>query len=132
MSFSELNSVELLHEALILDAAAELEEQHWDNQIEWSWNPRQTGTIDEPDLEGRVGGVIMISAEATASEYAKGLLMKRMVHTLRKLNGFAGHRIYCVRTEQMRKAACAKVEKLALSVEVRLVHHEPPLEITLH
>ena len=112
---------QLPHQALILEAATELEREFPDVQIQWYWNPQQTGTKHEPDLQGKVKGKVKFSVEATASELPVGGIGTRMTHTLRKLEGFPGKRLYYVRTAPMCKAAKTKVEKAGYDVEVRLI-----------
>jgi len=66
----DLNQIQ--HECLILQGIAWLLKNGFDSGIEWEWNPRQTGTADEPDLRGSRNGTILISAEASASELPGG------------------------------------------------------------
>lgn len=66
ISYENINQFQ--HEALILRAVKWLNENNDDN-LEWFWNPHQTGGADEPDLEGRNSkGEIIVSAEITTSE----------------------------------------------------------------
>src|SRR6476660_1456358 len=60
-TYEEINQIQ--HEHSILKAAQWLvENQHCPHSTAWSWNPRQTGTADEPDLEGRHKGAVVVSA----------------------------------------------------------------------
>ncbi len=114
---------QLQHEALLLEAAAEIEHGLQDADIEWTWNPRQKGGRDEPDLQGRADGNIVISAEATASPIPKGYIDSRIRDTLKKLSAFPGKRFYCVRTPQMQQRAETKIVKAGYDIEVLLLSH---------
>ncbi len=94
---------QLQHEALILEAAADIAKDWGDLCIEWSWNPRQTGSVEEPDLQGEVNGDIVISAEVTTSRRPIGMVDQRMARILKKLSILPCQRIYCVRTPEMRR-----------------------------
>lgn len=118
-AYEDLN--QLQHEALILEAAVMLEHELGATNIEWSWNPRQTGLLDEPDLRGAVNGETALSVEATASESPDGAIDTRMRHTLQKLSVMPGRKVYCVRTEAMRRRAQTKVCKAGYDIKVRLV-----------
>lgn len=112
---------QLQHEALILEAAADIAKDCGDLCIEWSWNPRQTGSIEEPDLQGEVNGDIVISAEVTTSRRPIGMVDERMAETLDKLSHLPGKQVYYVRTPEMERRALTKVEKDAYDIEVRML-----------
>ncbi len=112
---------QLQHEALILEAAADIAKDWGDLRIEWSWNPRQTGSIEEPDLQGEVNGDIVISAEVTTSRRPIGMVDQRMAKTLAKLSILPCKRIYCVRTAEMRRRAETKTRKAGYDIEVRML-----------
>ncbi len=102
--YENLNQIQ--HEYLILVAAKHLLNLGFAKEtIEWSWNPRQTGGAFEPDLEGKLNGETVISAEITTSRRPIGTIAERMKSTLLKLNGFSGARYYFVRTSAMEKRA---------------------------
>lgn len=109
---------QLLHEALLLEAAVRLEREYRGQQLDWAWNPRQSGTAAEPDLQGTVNGRVEISLEATA---AHAPLDSRIKHTLAKLAGLPGRRIYCVRTPEICQRALTKVRKAGYDIEAWLM-----------
>ena len=51
---------QLQHEALIIEVAADIAKEFGDIHIKWSWNPRQRGKSDEPDLRGEVDGQTVV------------------------------------------------------------------------
>ena len=115
--YEDLNQI--LHEAMILRAALDLQSKDLAKKpVDWYWNPRQTGGLEEPDLRGIVGGSIHISAEITAS---KSLIDKRIGTTLEKLSKMPGKKIYFVRTEPMEKRAKTKVSKAGYTIEIRQI-----------
>ncbi len=72
--YEDLNRI--MHEGLILSAARWLEANVFsDPKTVWYWNPRQTGDSTESDLRCLHNGQILLSAEATASEEPKGILI---------------------------------------------------------
>jgi len=89
--------------------------------VKWYWNPRQTGSAKEPDLQGKVAGRIAVSAEITASERPIGSIDQRMSTTLQKLSKMEGRLIYFVSTETMEKWARTKVSEAGYQIEVRRV-----------
>lgn len=118
--YEDLNQIQ--HEAMILRAAQSLQRNDLTGQkVEWYWNPRQTGTAEEPDLQGIVAGRIVVSAEITASERPIGTIDRRMSTTLEKLSKMPGKRIYFVWTEAMEKRARTKVRDAGYQIEVRRV-----------
>ena len=67
------------HEFLVLLAARWLQTSgHVPCGMEWFWNPRQTGGLDEPDLLGKKDGKRIVSGEATSSDKPRGAILKRM------------------------------------------------------
>jgi hypothetical protein len=113
------NLNQIQHEYLILVAAAHLTSVGAaQSGIEWSWNPRQTGGSDEPDLRGTLRGVVTLSCEITTSRRPVGTIDKRMRTTLKKLSGFPGRRFYFVRTPPMESRARAIVSSLNYEIEV--------------
>jgi hypothetical protein len=116
--YEDLNQIQ--HEGMILKAARLLESSELTGQeVEWYWNPRQTGTADEPDLRGLVAGRIVVSAEITASESPKGTIDQRMGTTLEKLSKLLGKTFYFVCTDSMEKRARTKVKQAGYQIEVR-------------
>jgi len=116
--YEDLNQIQ--HEGMILRAARLLESSELTGQeVEWYWNPRQTGTADEPDLRGLVAGRIVVSAEITASESPKGTIDQRMGTTLEKLSKLPGKTFYFVCTDSMEKRARTKVKQAGYQIEVR-------------
>lgn len=120
-AYEDLN--QLQHEALILEAAMDIERQFRGVDVEWSWNPRQTGSSDEPDLQGTIGGKAALCAEVTASSAPVGVIDGRMRDTLKKLSAFPGKRFYCVRTLAMQQRAETKIAKAGHDIEVLLLSH---------
>lgn len=115
--YENLNQIQ--HEYLILQGLLWLSENGFDqSNIRWYWNPRQTGDGEAPDLQAKVDGKIVLSAEATTSENPQGVIDSRMRDTLIKLNQMEGHKYYFIRTEAMRNRALTKVTRSGLSVEV--------------
>jgi len=118
--YEDLNQIQ--HEAIILRAAQSLKNKDLQGEkVELYWNPRQTGTAEEPDLQAVVAGRIAVSAEITASDRPIGTIAKRMNATLQKLSRMPGKRIYFVSTEAMEKQARTKVRNAGYQIEVRRV-----------
>lgn len=116
-TYEDVNQIQ--HEHSILQAAQWLvENRQCPLSTSWSWNPRQTGTAVEPDLQGRHRGVVVISAEVTTSERPVGVIDTRMRKVLGKLSGAAGKKYYFVCSETMRKRARTKVAKAGWSITV--------------
>lgn len=116
----EINQVQ--HEQLILGVAEGLIGQEIvPTSTVWEWNPRQTGTADEPDLRGTADGKIVASAEVTTSPEPKGLIDTRMRNTLNKLCRMPGYRVYGVRTEAMAMRARTKIRKGEYDIAVHQV-----------
>lgn len=114
--YEELNQVQ--HEYLILEAANWLVANgRIQRDAEWSWNPRQTGGSDEPDLRAEVNGVTKISCEITTSRRPIGTIAERMKKTIAKLSEFEGSKFYFVRTEQMLKRAEKYISDNAWPIE---------------
>jgi hypothetical protein len=84
----------------------------------WSWNPRQTGGSDEPDVQGTFAGSVVVSGEVTSSPVAKGALDARMKKTLSKLSQMPGQKIYFVLSPQMAARARTKIQKQGHDIEV--------------
>ncbi len=118
--YENLNQIQ--HEAVILRAVQSLQNEDFSGEkVEWYWNPRQTGSAKEPDLQGEVGGRIVVSAEITTSERPIGTIDQRMSTTLQKLSKMEGNLIYFVSTEAMGKRARTKVSDAGYPIEVRRV-----------
>jgi len=119
-TYENINQIQ--HEAMILRAARWLQESDFPGQdVEWYWNPRQTGTTEEPDLRGILDGRTVVSAEITTSADPKGGLDSRMRDTLEKLSKMPGKRVFFVRTESMFIRARTKLSKSGYQVEVRRI-----------
>jgi hypothetical protein len=115
--YEDLNQIQ--HEYLILRAAEWLIAQGvCPATTQWTWNPRQSGDANEPDLEGKVNGQIVLSAEITASADPQGAIGARMQTTLKKLSTFQGKLFYFVRTESMRRRAETNVTKAGRQIGV--------------
>jgi hypothetical protein len=113
------NMNQILHEALLLRAIDYLLQIYTQN-IEWFWNPRQTGDSNEPDLRGMANKTILISAEATTSDEPQAKVDRRMQDTLTKLSTMQGDLFYFVETESMRRRAQTKVAKAGYNIKVVL------------
>src|SRR5215472_13870013 len=95
--YEDLNQIQ--HECLLLRGLAWLLANGFSSKIEkWEWNPRQTGSGTEPDLRGSVSGKILVSAEASSSEFPAGKVDSRMRDTLEKLSHMEGEKFYFVST----------------------------------
>jgi hypothetical protein len=115
--YENLNQIQ--HEYLILQGLLWLSENGFNQpEINWYWNPRQTGDAEEPDLRATVNDKIVLSAEATTSESPQGVIDSRMRDTLIKLNQMEGSKYYFIRTTAMENRARTKVAKSQLNVEV--------------
>ncbi|RFP26159.1 hypothetical protein D0T25_01215 [Duganella sp. BJB488] len=115
--YEDLNQIQ--HEFLALQAAEHLLKLN--ASVELSWNPRQTGTADEPDIRGMSMEAIIFSAEVTASPRPSGAIDVRMRDTLQKLSTFPGEKFYFVRTAEMSKRASSKIAKAGWSINVVLM-----------
>lgn len=119
-AYEDINQIQ--HEHLIVAAAEWLITiGHASRDTEWFWNPRQTGSVSEPDLEGRHGTAIAVSAEITTSANPAGTIATRMQWTLTKLSRMPGLKFYFVSTEAMRMRAKSKVVKIGAEIEVVLL-----------
>lgn len=115
-AYEDLNQIQ--HEFLILQAANWLlENERVSEQATWSWNPRQTGGSDEPDLRAELDGNIKVSCEITTSRRPVGTIAERMRSTLAKLSEFEGDKFYFVRTDQMLKRAEKYIKDGHLAIE---------------
>jgi hypothetical protein len=115
--YENLNQIQ--HEYLVLQGLRWLRNNGYgDMQLNWSWNPRQTGDATEPDLRARLHARTVVSAEATTSEKPEGVIDSRMRNTLRKLSKMPGRRFYFVRTEAMAQRAATKIAKNSWRIRV--------------
>ncbi len=80
--YEDLNQIQ--HEYLLLRGLGWLLENGFDSKVEWEWNPRQTGSGNEPDLRGSVNRRILASAQASTSENPVGMIDSRMRECARK------------------------------------------------
>ena len=118
--YEHLNQIQ--HEYLIIRAAMWLQTNDPTlTRVSWFWNPRQTGDKKEPDLAADQQSVRLISAEVTASRNPVGVIDKRMMETLSKLNQMPGNKFYFVRTESMNQRAQTKVSKNKWNIKVVLL-----------
>lgn len=118
--YEDLNQIQ--HEAMILRAAQSISSTDFIGySLDWYWNPRQTGSAEEPDLRGDINGKVIVSAEITTSVKPEGIIDKRMKSTLKNLNNMPGKKLYFVRTDSMEKRAKTKAEKAGYHIEVRKV-----------
>lgn len=107
--YENLNQIQ--HEYLLLRGLGWLLENGFDSKVEWEWNPRQTGSGNEPDLRGSVNGSIVVSAEASTSENPVGIIDGRMRDTLAKLSQMEGRKFYFVGAAGMAQRAKTKTRK---------------------
>jgi hypothetical protein len=125
--YEPLNQIQ--HDVMILQAAEWIESNYYrEKNIEWWWNPRQTGSKlvgsqeeKEPDLRGKVARRTVVSAEITTS--AKPIY-KTMAETLEKLSVMRvpGKKIYFVHTEEMELRAKNRVSRQRYKhIEVRRI-----------
>ena len=120
VAYEDINQIQ--HEEMILRAARLLQNTEFlGQQIDWYWNPRQTGDDSEPDLRAIGGGEIVLSAEITASERPVGTIDTRIRDTLAKLDNMPGRKFYFVRTASMEQRAKTKVEKGRYAIEVKKI-----------
>jgi hypothetical protein len=112
----DLNQIQ--HECLILQGLRWLLENGFGPETVWEWNPRQTGTGNEPDLRGTLNGRIVVSAEATSSTEPKGILDGRMRDTLGKLSTMQGEKFYFVCADKMEQRARTKIAKAGWPIRV--------------
>lgn len=118
--YEDLNQIQ--HEYLIIRAAEWLEKnESIPHAAMWHWNPRQTGTADQPDLACDLNDSRIISAEITTSKKPQGVIDSRMKSTLEKLYKMGGKKFYFVQTESMFKRATTKVTNKNLDITVILL-----------
>jgi hypothetical protein len=119
-TYEDINQIQ--HEYFILLAAQWLlDEGGCPAATMWSWNPRQTGTLGEPDLQGRHNEIIVVSAEITTSAKPVGVIDARMAKILKKLSLTEGAKYYFVCTERMRRRASTKLAKAGWLIQVVLL-----------
>jgi hypothetical protein len=123
-TYEDINQIQHEH-SILLAAQWLIENGKCSPTTEWSWNPRQTGTATEPDLQGHDKGSIVVSAEITTSERPVGVIDTRMGKTLGKLSGMVGERYYFVCGERMRNRAQTKVAKAGWPITVVLLLETP-------
>jgi hypothetical protein len=115
-TYEDLNQIQ--HEYMILCSAQWLIEQNrCPADTIWSWNPRQTGGADEPDLRGEQNGAVLLSAEITTSTEPKGMIDNRMRRTLEKLSKMAGQQFYFTASPAMFQRAQTKIRKGGWQIE---------------
>jgi hypothetical protein len=114
--YEDLNQIQ--HEYLLLRGLGWLLANGFDKVEKWEWNPRQTGSRNEPDLRGSANGEILISVEASTSEYPRGKVDSRMTETLEKLSKMEGQKFYFVSTVEMERRAETKTRKANWSIGV--------------
>jgi hypothetical protein len=125
--YEPLNQIQ--HDVMILQAAEWIKSNYYrEKNIEWWWNPSQTGSKPggsqeekEPDLRGKVARRTVVSAEITTS--AKPIY-KTMAETLEKLSGMRvqGKKIYFVHTEEVERSAKNRVSRQRYKhIEVRRI-----------
>lgn len=120
VAYEDVNQIQ--HEELVFRAARSLRDADFVNEtLEWYWNPRQTGDVNEPDLQARNGGGVVLSAEVTTSERPDGVIDTRMRDTLAKLSTMQGRKFYFVRTDAMLRRAKTKVSGAGHPIEVRKI-----------
>ncbi len=110
---------QLQHEALILKTAKFLQLEYYPGlKIKWLWNPRQTGSREEPDLRGLIKGKVLISGEVTTSLKPEGAIDSRMAKTLQTLSQMPGEKYYVVVSEGMERRANSKVNSSSYQIKV--------------
>ena len=115
--YENLNQIQ--HEYLILQGLSWLCARGYSGKnLEWYWNPRQTGDSKEPDLLAKQNDQVVLSAEATTSEKPQGVIDTRMRNTLAKLSDMEGKKFYFVRTVAMAQRARTKVTKNSWNIKV--------------
>lgn len=115
--YEELNQIQ--HESLAVRAVEWLKGSGYGAaELEWFWNPRQTGDDKEPDVRAVLNKKVIVSAEASASDSPKGTIDSHMAKTLEKLSKMDGEKFYFVRTNQMAKRAETKVKKGSWAIKV--------------
>lgn len=115
-TYEDLNQIQ--HEFMVVCAAEWLVAQaRCPPDTVWSWNPRQTGTANEPDLRGEHGGIVIASGEITTSIKPKGLIDSRMRDTLRKLSVMDGQKFYFTASAAMCQRARSKIQKAGWQIE---------------
>jgi len=120
LAYEDLNQIQ--HEELVYRAATILKNTEFKGRnLEWFWNPRQTGDNSEPDLQAMENDEVVLSAEVTTSERPIGTIDSRMRDTLVKLSNMPGRKFYFVRTDEMEQRAKTKISKLGASIEVRKI-----------
>ena len=119
-TYEDINQIQHEH-SILLAAQWLIENGKCSRTTEWSWNPRQTGTATEPDLQGHDKGSVVVSAEITTSERPVGVIDTRMGKTLGKLSAMAGERYYFVCSERMLNRAQTKVAKAGWPITVVLL-----------
>ena len=118
--YEDLNQIQ--HEYLLLRGLAWLRANGFSSSVgRWEWNPRQTGSRNEPDLRGSGHSKILLSAEASTSEFPAGKVASRMQETLEKLSQMEGEKFYFVSTIEMANRAETKIRKANWSIKVVLV-----------
>jgi hypothetical protein len=85
---------------------------HVNSKAVWEWNPRQTGSGNEPDLRGSLDGTTLVSAEACTSENPLGMADSRMRDTLEELSRMEGQKFHFVGTAGMAVRAGTKTRKV--------------------
>ena len=121
------NINQIPHEYLIIRCARWLiDKGHVEKNVQWKWNPRQTGSAKEPDLLATKDQKRLISAEMTTSETPQGTIDKRMARTLEKLSKMSGKQFYFVTTEEMKKRAETKVKKGKWDIKIVLINPVNP------
>ena len=123
-AYENINQIQ--HEYLIIRCARWLiDEGYVEKNVQWKWNPRQTGSAKEPDLLATKDQKRLISAEVTTSETPQGTIDKRMAETLEKLSDMPadmpGTKFYFVTTKKMKKRAERKVEKGKWGIQIVLI-----------
>jgi hypothetical protein len=99
-AYEDLNQIQ--HEFAILRAVEWLSATgRYSTEMVWSWNPRQTGTVDEPDLRGDFDSKICISAEVTTSTKMQG------------------DKFYFTSSMAMRKRAQTKISRASWRIETQ-------------
>lgn len=115
-TYEEINQIQ--HEHMVLCAARHLASNVASKNAEWFWNPRQTGDASEPDLQFRVQGSVVASAEITTSGKPIGVIDSRMASTLEKLSKMPGSRHYFVRSAEMKTRALTKISRAGWNIAV--------------
>ncbi len=107
------------HEALCIAALIWLKDKH--KRLHWTWQPTNTGSGNQGDIEGRDEKKnLVVVAECTASIRYVGTLRIRTNSAIKKLSECRSrHKYFFVANEDMLSAAKGRVKNLGYDVIVK-------------